>query len=541
MLKRFRKRGINPLFLIVTIFVLLIITPSLFIVIRLFNPPTDTWLHIKEHVLADYIKNSIILVSSVGSITAVLGTYFSWSLSRYNWKHIKFIEALFIIPLAIPIYISGYVYAGIFNPFGSLDRILMKLDIPLIRIDILSIEGAIFVFSLCLTPYVLLVSRNFFENLPNNLEESSRLLGKSTNETFFKLILPMAKGSIIAGVVLVALEVLNDYGTVKYFGIPTFSTAIYSTWFGMSDINGAIRLAASLMSLVILILLIEQFFRNKGRLSPSKANSSYSEKKQPSLLYKIVFTSIASVYIAFALIIPLGQLLWWSLIAKQAVVLRDLGTILINTISLGIIVTVVIIVFSILLNNLNRLQSGIITKIYSRIVVLGYSIPASIIAIAVLVFVLSIDSFFAGIYMTLNLKRLFLSGSIITLIFALIVRFMAIGFNNIEAGFSKIGVSFYEASKVLGKGELETFFKIDLPMLKISIFSAAILTFVDIIKELPLTLILRPFNFDTLATKVFAYAGDEMIHEASIYSLLIILTSIFALIILSKMREVNNK
>ena len=186
---------------------------------------------------------------------------------------------------------------------------------------------------------------------------------------------------------------------------------------------------------------------------------------------------------------------------------------------------------------MNRLHSSVISKIYARIVILGYSVPASIIAIAILVFFISIDRSLSGIYQIAGLKKLFLTGSVFMLMFALVIRFMAIGFNNIEAGMSKIGKKYYEASKLLGKGEWNTFRLIDIPMLKPSIISASILTFVDVLKELPLTLILRPFNFDTLATRVYTYAGDEMIHEASVYSLMIIGVSIIALISLSRLRK----
>lgn len=530
------KRGLSPLFIVVTIIIALIVTPSVFILLRLFHPPTESWLHIKEYVLADYLTNSLVLVLGVSVITGVLGTFFAWSLARYKWRFGMVLDILLFLPMAIPPYIAGYVYGGIFTPFGTLDRILDQLNMAPIRIDMLSMGGAIFVFSLFLMPYVMLVTRGFLMRMPKNIEESARLLGKNQVQTFFQVIIPMARGSLVGGLVLVMLEVLNDYGLVKYFGIPTFSTAIYTTWFGMSDVDGAVRLAASLMSLVVVILLIEQFFRGRGKLSQARAVSDIGKKKEASKAYKILFYFIASIYILFALIIPLLQLVQWSMIAKQTVVLRRFGTILFHTIGVGMAVTILVVVCGVLIGNLNRLRPGISSKIYARIVILGYSIPASIIAIAVLVFFVSIDRSLGGVYEVFELKKLFLTGSIFILIFALTIRFMAIGFNNIEAGFSKMGKNYYEASKLLGKGEWETFYLIDFPMLKPAIISAAILTFVDVLKELPLTLILRPFNFDTLATKVYTYAGDEMIHEASVYSLMIIFVSIIALVILKNIR-----
>ncbi len=537
MLTKIKGRGLSPLFVIVTLIIMAIVLPSVFIFVRLFHPVTESWLHIKEYVLADYIRNSLVLVIGVSMITGVLGTFFAWSLSKYKWKHTLLLESLFFLPMAIPPYIAGYVYGGIFTPFGTLDRIFDKIGMKGFRIDILSIGGAILVFSLFLMPYVFLVTKGFFEKLPKTIEESSRLLGRGPLETFIRVILPMARGALVGGVVLVMLEVLNDYGLVRYFGIPTFSTAIYQTWFGMSDVDGAVRLAASLMSIVIIILLIEQFFRGKGQLSQARAVSDRGIKKEASKMYKIIFGFLTTTYLLFALIIPISQLVWWASMAKQTSVMRRFGAIMFNTISVSLVVTFFVVTAGVLIGNLNRLRPGILSKIYARIVILGYSIPASIIAIGVLVTFISIDRSLGSLYGLLNLKNLFLSSSKFILIFALTIRFMAIGFNNIESGFSKMGKKYYEASKLLGRGEWHTFRYVDFPILKPAIMSAGILAFVDVLKELPLTLILRPFNFDTLATRVYTYAGDEMMHEASVYSLMIIGVSVMALITLNFIRK----
>lgn len=534
---KLKERGLSPLFAIVTFIIIAIVLPTVFIFIRLFHPVTESWLHIKQYVLADYIRNSLVLVAGVSLITGILGTFFAWSLSKYTWRFGLLLESLLFLPMAIPPYIAGYVYSGIFTPFGTLDRILDQGGIEPIRIDILSRGGAIFVFSLFLMPYVLLITKGFFDKLPKTIEESSRLLGRNHTSTFFRVILPMSRSSLVGAIVLVMLEVLNDYGLVRYFGIPTFSTAIYQTWFGMSDVDGAVRLAASLMSIVIIIVLMEQFFRGRGRLSQARAISDQGIKKSASKVYSAVFYVLTFVYLLFSLIIPITQLVWWSFIAKQTDVMRRFGSIVFNTISVGLIVTILVVVCGILIGNLNRLNPSIVSKIYGRIVILGYSVPASIIAIGVLVTFISIDRSLSGLYDILDLKNLFLTTSQFILIFALTIRFMAIGFNSIESGFSKMGKKYYEASKLLGRGDWYTFRYVDFPILKPAILSAAILTFVDVLKELPLTLILRPFNFDTLATRVFTYAGDEMIHEASVYSLIIVCVSIVALIVLGFIRK----
>ncbi|MCH4887281.1 iron ABC transporter permease [Acidaminobacter sp. JC074] len=525
-------KGHGPLFLISTIIVLLILLPTFTLIGELFSPIGENWHHIKEFLLKEYILNTLILVLMTGLITGVIGTYLSWMLSHYDFKHNKLLYIILFLPMAIPPYIAGYVYGGIFNYGGTLERLFMKWELAPIRLDILSIPGAIFVFSIFLMPYVILVTKSFFQRLPASYFESSSLLGKSASQTFMKIILPLSRGAIIGGVVLVMLEVLNDYGLVKYFGIPTFSTAIYTTWFGLGDVSSAIRLASILMVLVIVILSSEHALRGRKRISLARANAKSYIRKKPSKLSKHIFFLIYILYVLAGLIIPLMQLTSWAMMALDTVNVEGLIETFKDTVLMASIVTVLVLVCGLIIGNFNRLVKTKISKAYARVVVIGYSIPASIIAVAVMIFFISFDRNLGWLYDLLSLKSNFLMGSLIMLIFALTLRFMAIGFNSIESGFNKMGNKYYEASILLGKSGLQTFFKVDFPLLKPALLSAMILTFVDVLKELPLTLILRPFNYDTLATKVFVYAGDEMIHEASVYALMIIGLSATALIIM---------
>lgn len=523
-------RGFNPLFLTSTIIVLFILLPSLTLLVELFSEQGEYWEHIKTYLLNEYIFNSTLLVVTVGLITSVVGTFFSWTLTQYDFKYNKLMFITLYIPLAIPTYIAGYVYGGIFGYSGTLERIFRNFGLNPIHIDVYSMGGTIFVFSLFLMPYVILVTKSFYHKLPASYFESSKLLGKTSLQTVFKVVLPMSRGAILGGTVLVILEVLNDYGLVKYFGIPTFSTAIYTTWFGLGDVSSAIRLAAFLMIFVFVILTAENFTRGRGRVSQPRALAKFSKKKKPGKVLFWTFITTYSLYVLFSLIIPITQLIYWSVIASGNVILRGLPKVLFDTLLLSVSVTLIVLVFGIIIGNFNRLKKSFISKIYSRIVILGYSIPASIIAIAVMTFFIKTDRAFSGMYKIFELKNLFLTSSIFMLIFALSIRFMAIGFNSIESGYKKMGIKYYEASKLLGKGDFHTFFKVDLPLLKPAIISAFILTFVDVLKELPLTLILRPFNYSTLASRAFTYAGDEMIHEASVYALIIIGLSVCSLI-----------
>ncbi len=530
-MKKFIK-GLNPLFITSSLIILMILLPTTTLIKELFTEKGIHWDHIQNFLLKDYITNTLILVVGVGVITSIIGTFFSFVLSHYEFKYNTWLFILLFLPLAIPPYIAGYVYGGIFGYGGTIEKIMRSLELTPFHVDFLSMGGAIFIFSVFLMPYVVLVTRSFFTKLPASYFESSRLLGKTSLQTITKVILPLSRGAIIGGTVLVVLEVLNDYGLVKYFGIPTFSTAIYTTWFGLGDISSAIRLAMILMVIVVVILTSEQLLRGRKRVSQARASSKVNEKKKPSALVKGLFFSSFSIYVTVSLIIPIAQLSVWSKMALDRVVLRGLTETIIETVLLASVVTVLVIICGIVIGNFNRLIQTKLSKFYSRVVIIGYSIPASIIAVAVMTFFINTDRTFRPIYQTLGLKNTFLMGSIAMLAFALTLRFMAIGFNSIESGYNKMGIKYYEASTLLGKNSLQTFMKIDLPMLKPALVSACILTFVDVLKELPLTLILRPFNFDTLSTKVFTYAGDEMIHEASVYALIIILISAIALVAL---------
>ena len=530
---RKKVRGLSPLFIITSIIALFIIMPSLSILRSLFVDNGIHWDHIKSYLLKEYIVNSLILIAFVGLITGIIGTYLSWTLSHYHFKHKNILFILLSLPLAIPPYIGGYVYGGIFNYGGTLERILKALNIPLVHVNILSMPGAIFVFSLFLMPYTILITKSFFSKLPLSYFESGQLLGKNRRQIFFKVILPLSTTAIFGGSVLVMLEVLNDFGLVNYFGIMTFSTAIYKTWFGLGDLASAIRLASILMVIVFVILTSESFLRRKIRVSQPRSLSQKNKLFIISKKSKIRFTIVYAIYLLFAFIIPIVQLIQWTFFAKDSLQLRNLFTIVFDTLHLTIIVTGLVLLCGIIIGNYNRLSKSLLSKLYSKIVILGYSIPASIIAVAVLSFFIEVDGFLKPLYQNIGLKNLFLSSSLAMLIFALTLRFMAIGFNSIESGYKKMGTHYHDAALLLGQNHIKTFFKVDLPMLMPALMSAFILTFIDVLKELPLTLILRPFNYNTLATQVYTYAGDEMIHEASFYALIIVSISTIALVALS--------
>lgn len=332
------------------------------------------------------------------------------------------------------------------------------------------------------------------------------------------------------------LEVLNDFGVVKYFGINTFSTAIFKTWFGMGDVNSAIRLSAILMAMVFGFLMLEKLLRGRKKYSYTTTKVRPIIRQRLKGIKGVSAFLFSFIIFAFSFLIPTLQLLYWSTLTYKKIINVKFFNLILNSLSSALIATILIIAAAVVVANYTRISEGFVSKFFSKSITLGYSIPGAGIAIGVIVFFIGLDQNLQWLYRLLGItsRRLVLSSSIVMLIFAYVIRFLAIGYNNIEAGFEKIGKRFFEASRMLGMNVTETFFKVDLKMIKPAMISGFLLVFVDVLKELPLTLILRPFNYNTLATKAQEYANDELIQEASIASLIIILLSIISICLLYK-------
>lgn len=539
---KYIKHKLNSWGALSFIFVLLVIMPCMYIFIHLLDKPNENWYHIKTYLLKDYVINTIKIVIATGISTMIIGTTLAWLIAAYDFPLKKFFKWVLILPLTVPPYIAAYTYNGVFNYTGIVQKFfrdVMKMNLDPKYFDIMSLKGSVFIFTVFLFPYVYMITRAFLEKQSASLIENARILGRDSISIFLYVILPISRGAIVGGVSLVILEVLNDFGVVSYFGVQTFSTAIFKTWFSMGDTSTAVKLASMLMFTVFIVLSTEKLIRGRKKYS-------YTTAKVRSIVpikLKGIKAVGAFVYclIVFSLgfIIPLLQLSQWGILTYKQVLNIKFVTLIFNTIWVAVIPTVTIIIMSLIIANFCRINNRGISKIFSKISILGYSVPGAVIAIGVILFMVNLDRHMIWIYKMINpsSKTLILSTSIFMLIFAYVIRFLAIGYQSIESGFDKVGRKFFEASRTLGHNVTKTFFKVDLPMIKQTVITAFALVFVDIVKELPLTLILRPFNFNTLATKTYEYAGDEMIHEASIPALIIILISIVSVYLLYKIGD----
>jgi iron(III) transport system permease protein len=512
-----------------------VLTPMFTIFVNLFGPSGDQWHYISQNLMGEYLSNTVILVLGVGLVTFVLGVGCSWLVSTYEFPGRKYFEWVLILPLAFPSYILSYSYVGLLEYTGPLasflrNELAWNFQGPIL--DIMNLKGAIFIMGISLFPYVYVLSRASFLKQSKDMQEISLLLNSTPLRTFLRVALPMARPAIAGGIALVAMEVLNDYGTVKYFGINTFTSGIFRAWFSLGDIQSAIYLAAIMSFMVLFLIVLENYHRGNKAWSKSSANNKPITRIYPRLGRKWIITALLFVVFLISFVFPLAQLLYWVTQTYEIVLDNSFFKLIVSSFGIAGISAIFIAIFSLLLLYALRLHPYPWMQNISRLASIGYAIPGAVIAVGVLLPFAKLDNILLSFFKISGGS--IISGTLIVLMFAYIVRYLAVGYNAMDAGFQKTGRHVNEASRLLGADNKKTLWKVDLPLIKKSIASAVLLTFVDLLKELPLTLILRPFNFSTLATKAFDLATNEMIAEAANASSIIVLTGVIPVILLNK-------
>ncbi|MFC5590730.1 ABC transporter permease [Sporosarcina soli] len=533
-IKRFYQKDLNSWWIISVVGVAVILLPILYIFFSLFQEPNENWFQIRQYLVKTYIANTIILVLLTGMFTAFLGVTLAWLTSAYDFPLKRFFRWGLLLPLAIPPYIAAYTYRTMFSYTGVIQATLRNQFDYQINPELLSISslrGAVFIFTLFLFPYVYMMTRAFLERQSASFFENARLLGRKPIAIFIRVVLPLSRPAIVAGVVLVIYEVLSDYGVTSYFGIHTISTAIFQTWFGMYDIDSAMRLAAWLMVIIVGLFFLERLLRKGRRYNVNQKSRPLVPMKLKGIKAVAAFSYCGIIFL-LGFLIPLIQLSAWAKLTFHKVWNESFFILFFQTVYVAVIATILILLLAVLVANVCRTHSAG-SYILAKLATTGYSIPGAIIAIGVLAMFITLDQWLAPVYSSMGLGEapLVLSLSLVMLIVGYVIRFLATGFNAVEVGFEKWGTKYSEASRMLGLSMTKTFFKVDLPLLRGALISGFILTFVEICKELPLALLLRPFNFDTLATKTYQYAKDEMIYEASIPSLMIIGISVLSVVV----------
>lgn len=518
------RRDINQWSLFTMSIGVFIAIPAFAIIIYLFDGVGEMWDHITTHFLFSYITNSLFLLAGTGVLCFLMGTSAAWIVCNYDFPLRKLIQWLLFLPLAIPSYIMAYAYVGLLGYGGSLINFLQSIGLPVQRVEIMNIIGLIWVLSCSLFPYVYASARATFKSYPNSIRENAYLLGASDRRYFFSIALPLASPAIIGGLFLVFMEVLNDYGAAKYYGINTFTTGIFRTWTALEDLQSAIYLSALLVVLVFVIhaLVILQRGEKSYAIRLNQSHQIHSPKRPLRGSKKIVCWFILGIPISFGFLLPFGQLLYWALLTFDTMFNAELFWIALQSFVVAFGASFFILLAALALIFFSRWNHLRITHFFKKIATIGYVIPGAIIGIGIIRSSQTVINFFSDAF-HLKIGYLFY-GSSVVLIYAYVFRFLAVAYNPLEANTLKLGRYLSESSYLMGAGKIKTLFKIELPLLRNALISAFLLVFIDILKELPLTLILKPYHLQTLAVKAYAYADDERVAEAALPALVLMIT-----------------
>ncbi|MCM3759211.1 iron ABC transporter permease [Alkalihalobacillus oceani] len=533
------KRYVNGWLIVTLVGAAGILLPILYVMTALLRQSSENWETVRQYLLADYIIGTAKLVSSVGLLATFLGVVLAWLIAAYDFPLRAFFRWALLLPLAIPPYIAAYTYQTMTSYTGVVQATLRNsfdYRLPPGLIEVMSLRGAIFVLTFFLFPYVFMITYSFLARQSASYVENAKLLGHNGFSLFFRVVLPIARPAIISGMMLVVFEVLSDFGVASYFGVQTISTAIFQTWFGLYDVDSAIRLAAWLMVIVVSLFVVERFLRRKRQYAVTTTQQKPLSRQQLKGARGWFAFTLCTVIFCLAFLLPFTQLLIWSSWTFDNVWRADFFDLIQNSIRAALLATVFVLLFSLLAARTVRMLPSTLAYTVSRLMTAGYAIPGAIIAVGVLAVCIQADDWLSPLYEAAGkpADSLVLSMSLAMLIIGYVIRFMATGFNAIEAGYEKTPRSYTEASQLLGQGSLRTFFRVELPLIKGTILTGAVLTFVEVVKELPLTLLLRPFNHETLSTRTYQYAMDERIYEAALPSILLILISMISVLIIYK-------
>ena len=512
-----------------------VLIPIFTVSISFFENTSNYYQILKETFLAEYILNSIILLVSVLILTFFIGIGCAYLVSFYKFPLCDFFKWALILSFAVPPYIYAYSLTAFFENYGTAFTILKNLfgeanynqNIP--KFD--GILGAILSLSFSLFAYVYILTRASFLYQSQNLIDLGRNLGFSKFKSIFSLILPSARPAIVAGLSLVAMETLAEFGAVDFFSINTLTTGIYNSWITFDDLAFSNRLSFFLLLFIFALFILENLSRKKARYHLN-VRGGFKQKEKIQLSGSKSFLAFIFCFTIFSLsfLFPLSQMLYWTIKFPENLFDLDIIALTLNTVYLVFLSSLVLILFSLISNYGNRVSKNKFLNFLSTLSISGYAIPGVILAVAFITFVAWFDENIVKAFGFLSIKKLFI-GSILGLIIVYFVRFYSLAFNGIKSGYEKINMSVDESSYLLGYSKKKTFLKIHVPFLRNSLLFVCILISLEIIRELPITLILRPFNFETFATTAYISASEDLLEAAAVPSLfLILIASIFIMI-----------
>ena len=497
---------------------LLVILPIFILFFSFFSSGKETLIYLFNTVLLDYTLNTIYLIFLTSFFALLFGVFPAWVVSNNTFKGRSFFDIVLYLPLAIPSYIMGYTYMEILSFTGPIQTYI-RYNIPYLsgffNQDYLQVEVLGIILGLALYPYVYTASRISFSMIGSNYLNISKNLGLNSTSSFFKVVLPLSRPAIFSGLFLVIMEVLNEYGAVQYFGVNTYTAGIFRSWNSFGDVNGAIQLASILLVIVLIFFSIERSSYSKSRFYYNK-NTQLNIRSVSSINKSILYFLVCFIPFFLGFLVPFVFIFNNTLDTLHLADFTKVINLTFNSISVSTLSSFFVILIALFFLFVERISKTKINAYISNLISLGYALPGAVIALSLMI--LFSESLVVG---TFGL-----------LLFAYIIRFLAVGKSPIKSSLQKQPETIDDTGKNLGLGPFSLLKKVHLPINRFALISAFIVTFIDVLKELPITLILRPFNFDTLATQTYEFAVEEMLPLSSIYSLIIIILGSLMLLIL---------
>ena len=515
---------------------LVVATPILVVLSSLATPSLDVWSHLWQTQLLGLIGNTLALIAGVGVGVALIGTGLAWLVTMYRFPGQAAFEWLLILPLAVPAYVIGFVFLAIFDYPGPVQSWLRHAFGPGLRLpDVASYGGLVLVMTLVFYPYVYMLARAAFLEQSGTTLEAARALGVRRSAAFWRVALPLARPSVTAGIMLALMEVLADFGTVAIFNYPTFTVAIYRVWFGLFNRPAATQLASLLLLFTLTLYLLERAWRGRARFYQTEGSVRPAAPKRLTGCTAWAASGVTGLVVSVAFCLPVAQLVAWTASAlggpdydqRYPEFMRH--TLAVAVLTAGIAVAAAVVVAYGL-----RLSRSRVVALFGRIASMGYALPGSVVAVGVLVPLAFLDHTLDNwLRTTWGISSgLLLTGSLLGLVFAYLVRFLAVSCQTVEASLVKITPSMDMAGRSLGVGPAGVLWRIHLPLIRSGLCSAAILVFVDVMKEMPATLLLRPFGYETLAVRVWQLTSESLWKAAALPALTIVGVGILPILVL---------
>lgn len=534
-----RGRGWNTVSLLASVAAGVLAVPVVVVLGSIFTPSGETWAHLAATVLPEYIANTLWLLLGVGFGVTAIGVATAWLTTMCRFPGHGFFEWALILPLAVPAYVMAYAYTDFLQFTGPMQTGLRawfgwgprEYWFP----DVRSLGGAAIIFSFVFYPYVYLLARAAFLEQAAGMIEAGRSLGYGPWGSFFRLALPLARPGIAAGVALALMETLADFGTVSYFALPTFTTGIYRAWLSLGDRIAAAQLAATLLGFVAVVLIAERVSRGRARYDNRAVRRHLVPKRLRG--WPAGAAALACLVPAVAgFVLPIAILLDLSVAGGDLNFGARYFSLVVNSVSVSAITAACAVALALLIAYSARAGSNLIGLIAYRLASLGYAVPGAVIAVGILIPVTRLDHALSGWLQSLFgiSTGLLLTGGMAALVYAYLVRFLAVALQSVEAGLAKVTPGMDDAARSLGADARGILMRVHVPLLAPSLMIAALMVFVDAMKELPVTFMMRPFNFDTLAVHAFNLANDERLSELAAPALTIVVVGVVPLILLSR-------